>query len=324
MSYVIDTKVSLRLGVAVFCLALVWTRLVNFVYANVGFVIVNQAFLAEDEDASWLKAVPWFEGSDLATVGRGLGFVLATLGQEEDALAAWKRGGEDAQDFLVRGINARMVGDLETAVTWLNRANATNPDLADGWYELGLTYEALGNPEKAIVAYEQGLAKTEFLQIGASDFYSQLGFVMMRLVEDGDLETAVNYYDQALRQDNFGNTQSKVRTHFLRGEALNQSQQFSEAIAEYEWVIAQQPTHYWAYVRLGFLTWHIQQDANEAEKLFLQALTLNDQWKIAYRGLGIVYQETGRNEEAIEMYRKIVILDSDDKDALAALAALKR
>ena len=311
-------------AISVSCLILILVRLVDFVYANAGFVMVNQAMAGGDSDVDWSRVVWWLERVDLNMTGRGAGFALAVLEREDAALAAWQQAGEGAQDFLVRGISARKLGDWETAVTWFNRAARINPDLADTWYELGLTYEGLEDSQKAIAAYEQGLTKTEFSQTGVSDFYLQLGLVNMQSVERVDWETAVYYYDQALLQNNFGNGLDEVRAHYLKAEAFSRSGQTTQAIAEYEWVITQQPEHYWAHARLGFLLWNAQKDATAAETLFLQALALNSQQKAAYRGLGIVYQETGRHREAIEMYQKLLSLDPTDTNAQTALATLEQ
>jgi tetratricopeptide (TPR) repeat protein len=327
MSRIQNTRISRSLIIssafAVF-LVLSVAGWANYFRVNIGFVMVNQALATQSKHRSILKAVEWFERAGVASAGRGLGFALSTLGHEEQARAAWKQAGEDEGDFLIRGKGARELGDYEMAITWFERAIVANSNFADAWYELGLSYELLGDSEKAIATYEQGLTKTEFVQVGPSDIYQRLGFVYARLVDDVDLETALNYYDQALLKNNFGSIQDEARTHYFKAEALRQSNQITEAIAEYELVIAQQPKNYWAHVRLGFLIWNTQQNAGAAETLFLQALALDDQQKVAYHGLGVVYKETGRNTEAIQIYQKLLALDPTDTNAQEALATLEQ
>ena len=114
----------------------------------------------------------------------------------------------------------------------------------------------------------------------------------------------------------------QVQTHYARGEVLRKLDRKREAMKEYEWVIAHRPSDYWAHVHLGSLTWELNGDAARTETLFLLAMDIDNGNKWAYRGLGLVYQETGRREEAVEAYRQVLVLDPTDVVANEQLAKM--
>jgi tetratricopeptide (TPR) repeat protein len=60
----------------------------------------------------------------------GLGFVLATHGQDDSAIAAWQAAGGMPQEFVARGQAIRSA-DPQAALTWYEWASRVDPDFLD-------------------------------------------------------------------------------------------------------------------------------------------------------------------------------------------------
>lgn len=139
---------------------------------------------------------------------------------------------------------------------------------------------------------------------------------------DEDWETALSLYEQALAVASFPSLRVEERAHLGRANALRNLGRPADALPDYEWLVANAPDYYWGYVRLADLVWQLQGDAERAERLYLQAIALDEGNKWAYRGLATLYEETGRPADAEAMFRKVLALDPDDSTAARGLARL--
>lgn len=258
---------------------------------------------------------------------RGLGFALARQGREDEAVAAWQSVAGMAEEFIKWGEQARVVGRHQEALMWYSRAAKVEPRLRDPWYYKGQTYEQLENWERAVEVYRKGLQRPAMIQVGLSDFYFRLGYIWAHKSSQPDWQTALALYDKALKLEAFSDEWSRIQVHYARGEVLRKLDRKRAAMKEYESFIAHRSSGHWAYwahVRLGSLTWELDRDADRAEYFFLQALDIEDSNKWAYRGLGLLYRETGHWAKAIEMYRQVLELDPNDSVAHAQLTNITK
>jgi len=172
-----------------------------------------------------------------------------------------------------------------------------------------------GDSENALDWYYRAIV----LAPAASDAYASAATVLFDMGEEGQ---ALALIDQALALDAFDSESAEVTAHFNRAEILRKMERSREAMAEYEWVVERRPNDYWAHIRLGALLWEVEQDAVRTEGLFLRAAEINPAAKWAYSRLGGFYREVGRSAEALQMYLRVLAIDSTDESAQKAVQAL--
>ncbi len=154
----------------------------------------------------------------------------------------------------------------------------------------------------------------------ASEHYVRLAILYEG---DEDWEQALSLYEQALAVASFPSLGVEQRAHLGRANALRNLGRPADALSDYEWLVAHAPD-YWSYVRLGELVWKVQGDTERAERLYLQAVALDEGNKWAYRGLAVLYENTGRLGEAAEAFRKVLELDPNDVLARQGLDRLNK
>jgi tetratricopeptide (TPR) repeat protein len=298
-------------------------------WANAGSIALSRAVVAASDESgqralgqaeTLLKRAAACDPPN-RFVWRGLGFVLAAQGHEEEALAAWARVDGMAEELLLWGEKAREAGDFEEALVWYEWVAELKPRSGDLWYQSGVAYEELGRLEEALAAFEKA-DSLPLVEIGQSDVLCKIGWLRANRVDPPDPVTALATYDQALALDQFTLEWRRVQTHFYRGETLQQLDLFEDAITEYERVVVLQPGHYWARVHLGMLYWQVRGDAESAEVMLEAAALLQYENKWAFRGLAQVYQEMGRDAEAIALFKWVLHLDPQDRMAQKQLEKL--
>jgi len=93
-----------------------------------------------------------------------LGYLLLNSNALADAKSAFdealKRNSHSHAALTGEGIILARSGRLKEAEQLLQRALLFNPDPVRTQYELGLVYEQEGEPDKALAAYKEGIAKS--------------------------------------------------------------------------------------------------------------------------------------------------------------------
>lgn len=158
-----------------------------------------------------------------------------------------------------------------------------------------------------------------FTEPDASEHYVRLATLYEN---DEDWETALSLYEQALSAASFPSVSVERRAHLGRADALRALGRPADALPDYEWLVANAPDYYWGYVRLAELVWQLQGDPERAERLYLQAIVVDEGNKWAYRGLATLYENTERLAEAEAMFRRVLELDPNDAFARRGLERL--
>ncbi len=187
--------------------------------------------------------------------------------------------------------------------------------LARDFVRAGLQARNVGDRAGARDWYERAM----FTEPDASEHYVRLAILYEN---DQDWEPALSLYEQALSVASFPSLSAERRAHEGRANALRNLGRPADALPDYEWLVANVPDYYWGYVRLAALVWQVRGDAERAERLYRQAIALDEGSKWAYRGLAALYEETGRLADAEAMFRKVLELDPDDSAAARGLERL--
>ncbi|WP_420645350.1 tetratricopeptide repeat protein [Candidatus Leptofilum sp.] len=256
---------------------------------------------------------------------RWLGFTLAALGHENDALNAWKSSSIQMYEELVFiGSQKRTSNQFQEALLWYDRAIHLYPSIADPWYYKGLTYEKLSLYDISISSFWTGLHQPRLLNIGKSNYYFRLGWTHSQKQGEPEWIEILNFYDKAISIDSFSDNWTLMQTHFAKGEILMRLNREPEAIEEFKFVVENDPTHYASRVQLGSLVWSLNKDAELAEQLYWEAIDINPGSKWGYRGLAILLQDTQKPDLAIQMYETVLMLDPQDVFASTQLTRLQQ
>jgi tetratricopeptide (TPR) repeat protein len=300
----------------------------------------------------------------------GLAFVLLLLGLRGPLLlkSAAANGGyslfnlahtDRSARLLHQGEDWRLLGHLyvvqnedDTAVAYW-RAAADPMAMRQELYAWALVEARWGQPDGALRWYERAIS----LHPETADTWYFAGRL---LEEEGDVETAVVYYQAALNTGRFeevGVSDIALRlgllafarqewplvdhwldlaineptfrvenraweARYTRAESWRLRHNLALAAPDYQWVVDHNPNHYWAHIRLAQVYWQLENDADRSEELLIQAIRIDPNRKWAYRARGDLYRETMRPAEAITMYRQVLLLDPDDAVVTQYLQAL--
>lgn len=291
---------------------------------NLGFLSLNEARGPVPADAAAAEsqaAGRLIEATRLdpraSSAWRTLGYLHLTQGQDEAAIRAWQQFPDMATELIANGQEAEAANRPEEAPAWYRRATEVSPQDPEGWLHLGLLHEGRGDWPAATAVYQAGLEAQAAAGAANSDLLFRLARAHANLSWPIDYAAVFDASDRALQLDQFQHDWNRVQNRYFRGVALQGLGRGSEALAEFAWVVERLPDDYWSLVHLGQLTWQVQGDDQAAEAHLLAALRARDDNKSAYLALGEVYWETGRQDEAVELYRAVLRLDPGDATAVA-------
>lgn len=317
-----------------------WTTLLSKVTSNVGLLLLARSLAASDplelESSSsdvieqeqarqWLQAAATLN-PDNRGAWRGLGFVLTALGpgRTEEALAAWRNANATANEFIVRGHQARNARQFTAALNWYQRAAALQPELADSWYHQGLTYQDLGEWTTARRALQRAVQAPIFDLVGYSTRYYRLGMVERFHFQPPLMNEALNAFATAIQLNDFSSGYEAADSYYQHGNLVEQTNQ-SLALQDYQKALELYPQHYWAHLLLGRLLYKTSRDVSRAEAEMYHALNLwpdNGTRKWPYRFLGDMYREAGMMAQAEWAYRQVLSWDSQDEQVRLSLSKL--
>ena len=127
-----------------------------------------------------------------------------------------------------------------------------------------------------------------------------------------------------------GTNQPVAYDYYLQGRGYLQEPQKREnvdsAITEFNHALEKDPRYALAYAGLGDAYWRRYeldkgiQSAKQAEAACEKAIALDANQAASHTCLGLVYNGTGKSEEAVSQYRRAVELEPTDDDAVRGLA----
>lgn len=160
------------------------------------------------------------------------------------------------------------------------------------WNNLGILASFRGQPERAVYFYGRAADLKPDYPVN----YYNIATVWFN---QGKADKALPYADKALAVDSLYG-----EALHLRGVLLQQLQRYPESVQALEKARQVNPYEIKILNDLG-TTWFYSGNAEKAEAAFRESLALNtDANPNAYNNLGFVLFNSGRQPEAIEMYRK--------------------
>lgn len=214
-----------------------------------------------------------------------LGFAPYAERDRSDRLTAGGATRFFNSDLAAVGVGARHYeeGKYEEAVKSFTRAVLTDPKLFKARYGLGLSYEALGQYEKAAAAYSVAVTLTPENPIDLYIAYYNLG---NSYAAAGKHLQAVDAYQRLLAaQPNL------AQPHYNLGLSFAELKRNDEAVAEFMKAVELKPDYYEAHYNLGLTYVKMGQYAKAIDSL-KDAISNGPNYVAAHYNLGIIYYLT--------------------------------
>ena len=249
-----------------------------------------------------------------------------------------------ADDLSMVGLACQQLGDIATALNWLQRAaqlndstlhrnnlanvlrdagNPTaavteyrlalqgNPQCAEVWCNLGTTLAELGAIDDAISAFQAATQHGPQL----ADAHGALGVL---LSHRGNQVAAVDALCQALQLD-----PGRAAFHDALGLALQRNDDFTAACTAHEHAVRLNSTSAESWNNLGHAL-RVSGQTQAAIGCLNRALELSPEFVEAHNNLGIAHQDCGQLIAAESCFRRAIDLRADYPDAHFNLAELRR
>ncbi|MBR6061207.1 MAG: tetratricopeptide repeat protein, partial [Spirochaetales bacterium] len=282
------------------------------IYYNLGntYKLMGNLEYAKDNFEQTLKLKP-----DYVTAYNNLGNILDRLEQYQYALAVYHKGLKiDFNNWKIHyniAITFEKIGNTVEAESHYRKAIEINPTFIEAYNNLGILYEKNGNYDAAKKCYNDLLSFNPDYNKG----HNNLGRTYECL---GMPDEALAEYKKALA----GNPNYKI--------ALNNSAKlcydrhdYQNAEKLYERLLRMEKDNYTAAVRLANIK--EETDPNAALSLYQTLIERNEKPEdlpALHKHIADTYSKLDRNEEALEHYRIVRKLQSDDTDNIMRMAKL--
>jgi tetratricopeptide (TPR) repeat protein len=203
-----------------------------------------------------------------------------------------------AEILYYRGLKELIQEKWELALSYFQKVIAKNPKHAEAYFFIGVCYDNLGHPTKAIETCKQAIRiKPEY-----AEAYNCLGVAYGKL---GLYQDAVEAFKQAIRIK-----PDYADAHYNLGNAYGELGRYQEAMDASKQAIRIKPDYADAHCNLGTAYYSLgrYQDAIEAYK---QAIRIKPDYANAHYNLGNAYLVVGDKGSALEEYKILKTLDSE-------------
>ena len=207
---------------------------------------------------------------------------------------------EGAQSNL--GILYNQLGKPQKAINCFEKAIQINPNSANGYYSLGVIFTQLGESQKAINYYEKAIQ----INPNFANAYYSLGVIFAQLEES---QKAISCYEKAIQIN-----PNHIHAHNNLGVIFAQLGESQKAINCFEKAIQINPNHIDAHNNLGTILNELG-ESQKAISCYEKAIQINPNFANAYYNLGTILNELGESQKAISCYEKAIQINPNYIDA---------
>jgi len=196
----------------------------------------------------------------------------------------------------------RQTAYFKNSITLFEHAVAVNPDNWLALNNLGVTYNKLGKPEKAVESFQKALVKKP-------GFIESLNNLAGTLVKMGHIEEALGYYYKAIEvMPGFSGT------YYNLAVALAASGRYREAEENYRKALEINPRDAESLNNLGVLQERLQRNG-EGMKHIQKALEINPEYAEAHYNMGNLLFKQSMLERAAYHYGRAIRIRPDYAEA---------
>lgn len=234
------------------------------------------------------------------------------LGEEEKQLTRRSPEMTRANEAYLKGRyfwNKRTAASVQKGLEYFREAIRLDPNSAEAYQGVADSYAILGlysviAPEKAYPAARDAAQKSLQLNSRMAGPHATLGLI--DLYYDWNGQKAQDEFTQAIKLD-----PNCAIAHSWSGEDLAAMGRFSEAVAEANLAVSEEPASPIISTNAGW-TYYLAGRNDEAIGLLMKAVELDPTFPRAHFRLGIVYENRGRYDQAIAELNKAVQLSGGD------------
>jgi len=188
---------------------------------------------------------------------------------------------------------------LNDALSDVNKAIALNSKLPVAYLTLSDIYLLQGKPGNALEAIQKSIA----IDNKYAEAYLRLAklYLIMK-----DYEKTGENINKVLNLD-----PNNAKAFFLRGFALEEKGDTVKAVESYQKATTLDPQYFDAYIQLGSL--YTLKKSPLAAGYFNSALNIRPKSQETLYMLGMFYQENNQPDQALGIYKRMIVLDSSNK-----------
>jgi len=209
----------------------------------------------------------------------------------------------EALFYLARALAGE--GKLAEAIDTMKKAVEVQPDNAEYLYNLGLLFERGQQVQDAVESFRKAVARDD----KNVDAFEHLG---QNLVIE-------NRFNEAVKAFNTGATLDPKRARLVTeaADAQQQAGDIDGAIASFQKSLAQDPSQpgVWSKLGIAYKDKGCNGCKNKAIEALLSAEKVDAKDWVAHRELGYLYKDDGKKQQAVEQFKKYLILRPDAPDA---------
>jgi tetratricopeptide (TPR) repeat protein len=234
------------------------------------------------------------------------GSILNSLEKYDDALAAFDQAlaldPKDASAWSAKGESLFNLKRFDAALEAYEHTVALAPKYAANWVDKGRTLHVMHHYDEAVIAYDRAL---DLNRTSAPTWIAKGN----ALIDARKYEDAVTAFDQALIFDS-----KNLDALFAKGQALERAEQYDRLRATYEQALSIDGSSFDAM--LGY-AWSLKLLRLYAESLVVYEKVLKldpraDVAAAAWNGMGYVWRDRERYDEAVSCIEKAIELAPED------------
>ena len=202
------------------------------------------------------------------------------------------------------------MGDLKNALIDFNNVLEIDPSYVKAINIIGLIYEEQGKTENAIETYNSGISLHKEYPLAAAYCYRNRADLH---VKNGNYEAALDDYTKSIELDPKNPKRYSKRASFYQ----QYTKKHNEALIDLSAAIQLEPTDPDNFYNRGrHFHLYIKNDES-AIKDYKSALELDSTHVISHNNIGLIYQNLGEIEQALEQYQKAIELKNIDPKSAA-------
>jgi tetratricopeptide (TPR) repeat protein/DNA-binding winged helix-turn-helix (wHTH) protein len=269
------------------------------------------------------------EALDIAQKSKATILIMGSFGRlgEQIRIDAQLHDARDGQLLAAERLVVDQPAQILTQVDVLSIKLASHLGAADQSANSGLTsvmtnnlaayrYYSLGVEKAQAVQNPEAIALLEKAIALDPDFamaYARIGYTYV--VSWGLLEKGKPYLEKAFKLTNRLSEKDKLNINAWYALA---NQDYAAAIRSFQEIVSRYPLEVESYRGLGRLL-RGENRHDEAIEILKQGLVIDSEAKDLYNGLGSVYSDLGRHDEAIAMFQRYVSLAPEEPNAYDSL-----
>jgi tetratricopeptide (TPR) repeat protein len=280
---------------------------------------------------------------DSPGVYRRIGYMLATLGDDEGAIAEYDRALElnpryavvfayraniwinksdydrsiadcteairlnpnDSYAYRTRGYARHQKNLITEAIADYTEAIRLNPRSAFSYYKRGQCWSTKKDKTRAVADYDSAIAEADrAIRLDPTDYDAFLNRGYARSLKH-EVDKAIDDYTEAIRLN-----PKSANAYLERGMARAENQKYAQAVSDYSQAILLDQKYFWAYNNRGNAFHDLGQD-DKAIADFDFAISLDPKNALVYNNRGVSLRTTKKYDEAIADFNTSIRLDPD-------------